>query len=87
MTSHWHPRKLKTGILVKRRLEFWLSCFLFLRQERVRVNLFLQKKLYNKIVRSLDYLNRCEVLYVYVDITVLFWQKANRDNQHLHVKS
>ena len=32
---------------------------------------FLQKIVYNKIVRSLDYLNRCKVLYVYVDNTVL----------------
>ena len=32
---------------------------------------FLQKTVYNKIVRFLDYLNRCKVLYVYVDINVL----------------
>ena len=40
-----------------------------------------------KIVASLDYLNRCKVLYVYVDITVLVWQKVNGANQHLSVKS
>ena len=49
-----------------------LCCFLFLRQKRVHVNLFfLQKIVYNKIVRSLDYLNRRKVLYVYIDNTVL----------------
>ena len=55
------------------RLEFWLRCFLFLRLEHVHVNLlFLKKIVYNKIVRSLDYLNRCKVfLYVHVNITVL----------------
>ena len=37
--------------------------------------LFLQKDLYDKVVISLDYLNRCKILYVYVDITVLVWQK------------
>ena len=47
---------------------------------------FLQKIVYNKIVRSLDYLNQCKVLYVYVDITVLVWQKANGVSQHLPVK-
>ena len=32
---------------------------------------FYKKILYNKKVRSLDYLNGCKVLYVYADITVL----------------
>ena len=36
---------------------------------------FLQKIVCNKITRSLDCLNRCKVLSVYVDITVLVWQK------------
>ena len=48
---------------------------------------FLQKIVYNKIVRSLEYLNQCKVLYLYVDITVLVWQKANGVSQHLPVKS
>ena len=42
---------------------------------------FLPKIVYNKIVRSLDYLNQCKVLYVYVNITVLVWQKANGASQ------
>ena len=48
---------------------------------------FLQKIVYNKIVRFLDYLNCCKVLHVYVGITVLVWQKVNGANQHLPVKS
>ena len=47
----------------------------------------LQKIVYNKIVRSLDYLKRCKVLYVYVDINVLVWQKVNGAGQYLPVKS
>ena len=47
----------------------------------------LQKIVYNKIVRSLDYLKRCKVLYVYVDINVLVWQKVNGASQYLPVKS
>ena len=43
--------------------------------------------MYNKIVRSLDYLNWCKALYMYVDITVLVWQKANGASQHVTVKS
>ena len=43
--------------------------------------------MYNKIVRSLDYLNWCKALYVYVDITVLVWQKANGASQHVTIKS
>ena len=40
-------------------------------------------------VRSLDYLNRRKVLYVYSDITVLIWQNVNEafPSQHLQVKS
>ena len=39
-------------------------------------------------VRPLDYLNRREVLCVYVDITVLIWQKVNEafPSQHFQVK-
>ena len=37
---------------------------------------FYKRIVYNKIVRSLDYLNQCKVLYVYVDITVLVRQKV-----------
>ena len=48
---------------------------------------FYKKLLYNQIVRSLDYLNQCKVLYVYVDINVLVWQKANGASQYLPVKS
>ena len=48
---------------------------------------FLQKILPNKIAKSLDYLNWCKVLYLYVDITVLVWQKVNGASQHLPVKS
>ena len=48
---------------------------------------FLQKNVHNKIVRSLPYLNRYKVLYAYVDITVLAWQKVNGASQHLSVKS
>ena len=41
------------------------------------MSIFVLKKIvYNKIVRSMDFLNRCKVLYVYVDITVLVWQKV-----------
>ena len=47
----------------------------------------LPKIVYNKIVRSLDYLKRCKVLYVYVDINVLVWQKVNGASQYLPVKS
>ena len=53
-------------VLAEERLEFWRCCFLFLRQEHVHFNLFLQKKMC-----IIDYLNRCKVLYAYVDITVL----------------
>ena len=49
--------------------------------------IFLQKIVYNKIVRSLDYLNRCKVLYKYVDIIVFVWQEVNGASQHLPVKS
>ena len=35
---------------------------------------FYKTIVYNKVVGSLDYLNRCKVLYVYVDVTVLVWQ-------------
>ena len=62
-------------ILAEERLEFWLCYFLFLRQEHVHVNLFFTKIVCNKITRSLDCLNRCKVLSVYVDITVLVLQK------------
>ena len=51
------------------------------------MSILFYKNLNNKIVRSLDYLNRCKVLYVYVDITVLVWQKVNGASQHLPVKS
>ena len=61
----------KFTFLAGEKMEFCLCCFLFLRQERVHVNLFLQKIVYNKIGRSLDYLNQFKVLYAYVDITVL----------------
>ena len=39
-------------------------------------------------VRPLDYLNRRKVLCVYVDITVLIWQKVNEafPSQHFQVK-
>ena len=39
---------------------------------------FYKKNVYNKIVRSLDYLNlnQCKVLYVYVDITALSLTKS-----------
>ena len=47
---------------------------------------FYKKIVYNKIVISLDYLNWYKVLYVYVDISVLVWQKANGARQHLPVK-
>ena len=39
--------------------------------ERVRVNMSLNKNLCIRQVKSLDYLNRCIILYVYVDIAVL----------------
>ena len=44
-----------------------------IRPEHVNVNLlFIKEIVYNKIVRSLDYLNRCKVfLYVYINITGL----------------
>ena len=48
---------------------------------------FFKKIVYNKIVRSLDYLNQCKVLYVYIDITVLVWQKVNGARQYFPVKS
>ena len=48
---------------------------------------FFTKKLYNKIVRSLDCLSRSKVLYVHVDITVLVRQKNKGASQHLPVKS
>ena len=40
-------------------------------------------------VRSLDYLNRCKVLWVYADIIVWIWQKVNEafPRKHLPVKS
>ena len=41
------------------------------------MSIFFYKILNNKILRSLDYLNRCKVLYVHVDITVLVWQKVD----------
>ena len=41
-----------------------------------RQSFFYKQIVYNKVVRSLDYLNRCKILYAYVDITVLVWQKA-----------
>ena len=37
---------------------------------------FYKKIVCNKIDLSSDYLNRCKVLYVYVDITVLVSQKV-----------
>ena len=37
---------------------------------------FYKKFVCNKIDLSSDYLNRCKVLYVYVDITVLVSQKV-----------
>ena len=68
-----------------------ICCFLFVRQEHVHVNAFLHKKIVHKdaTVRSLDYLNQRKVLYVYVDITVLIWQKVNEPflSQNLPVKS
>ena len=36
---------------------------------------------------AMDYLNRCKVLYVYADITVLVWQKVNGASQNLPFKS
>ena len=44
---------------------------IFKARTRLYQSFFYRKILYNKIVRSLDYLNRCKVLYVYADITVL----------------
>ena len=59
-----------------------ICCYLFLRQERVHINIFLKNKfVYKEVtVRYSDYLNRCRVLYVYFDITVLIWQKVNEAN-------
>ena len=46
--------------------------FSVLRQEHVSCQSFFYKQIvHNKIVRSLDYLNQCKVLNMYVDITVL----------------
>ena len=41
------------------------------------------------ILRSLDYLNRCKILYVYVDTTVLIWQKVDEafPSEYLQCKS
>ena len=77
--SNSHPCWKKTGIL------FMLFSISKTRTPSCQ-SFFLQKVVYNKIVRSLDYLNQCKVLYVYVDITVLVWQKANGVSQNLPVK-
>ena len=50
---------------------------------------FTEKFVYKDVtVKSIDYLNRRKVLYVYVDITVLIWQKVNEafPSQRLPVK-
>ena len=68
-----------------------ICCFLFARQEHFHINLFLPKIYVYKdaSVRSLDILNRRNVLCVYVEITALIWQKVNEafPSQHLLVKS
>ena len=60
-------------------------------QEHIHVNVFSTKKFVYKdvTIRFLDYLKRRKVLYVYVNITALIWQKVNEafPSQHLPVKS
>ena len=74
--SNSHPRWRKIGILA---MLFSIS------KARTRLcQSFSYKKIvYNNKVRSLGYLNRCKILYVYVDITVLVWQKVNGASQHV----
>ena len=73
------------------RISVVICCFLFVRQELVHANVFCTWRfVYKNItVRSLDYLNRRKVLCVYVDMTVLIWQKVNEafHSQNLSVKS
>ena len=49
-----------------------MCCFLVVRQEHVYVNAFFYiKACVSRHQKSLDYLNRRKILYIYVDITVL----------------
>ena len=61
---------IKFASLLKRDWDFGYVVFYFLDKNTFMSTFFDKKIVYNKIARSIDYLNRCKVLYVYVDITV-----------------
>ena len=61
---------IKFASLLKRDWNFGYVVFYFLDKNTFMSTFFGKKFVYNKIARSIDYLNRYKVLYVYVDITV-----------------